>query len=315
MAVLLVGVTVYVLRSRTAGASANRFAHIKIVQVTSTGRIVNASLSPNGKTFGLVQLEPDRDLQTLRLGQMNGGKDIELIPAAAARYQGLEYSNDGASLYYARQENSEQQFALYRISTIGGAPVKLRDNIQRYFSLTPDDKRVVFARDAGNERSLIVSNIDGSNESTLVTLGPERRLGLATGWSPDGSALAVSATANAKSEGVAIFLMPGNGGEMKRLTDALWRDVTRVVWVKDGSGLLLLATGLAPPEIKQVWFVDFPSGNARRITNELAIDDIGLTVGGDPNSFLLVQQKQLTNFAGNIQYGDIVMISDHNREQ
>ncbi|HYW72092.1 MAG TPA: hypothetical protein VE961_13730, partial [Pyrinomonadaceae bacterium] len=293
--VLLLGLTFYVIRSRSASASANRFAQIKIVQVSSTGRVVNAALSPNGKTFGFVQLEQDRDLHTLRLGQMNGDKDIELIPPAAARYQGLEYSSDGSSLYYARQENGEQNFALYRISALGGAPVKLRDNIHQYFSLTPNERRVAFARAAGNGRSLIVSNVDGSDEATLVTLGPERRLGTATAWSPDGSALAVSATANEKSESVAIYLLPAKGGEMKRLTDALWRDVTRVVWLKDESGLLLLATGVDPKEIKQVWFVDFPSGKARRITNELAIYDIGLTVGGDPNSFLLVQQKQLSN--------------------
>jgi Tol biopolymer transport system component/DNA-binding winged helix-turn-helix (wHTH) protein len=292
---LLAGMAFYLLRSRSANASTNRFAQIKIVQVTSTGRVVNAALSPNGKTFGFVQIDQERDLQTLRLGQMNGDKDIELVPPAAARYQGLEYSNDGASLYYARQEAGEQNFALYRISAIGGAPVKLRDNIYQYFSLTPDEKRVIFTRGADNGRSLIVSNVDGSNESALVTLGPERRLSSATASSPDGSAIAVSATADGKGEGVAVFLLPAKGGEMKRLTDALWRDITRIVWLKDGSGLLLLATGLDQQEIKQVWFVDFPSGKARRITNELAIYDIGLTVGGDPNSFLLVQQKQLSN--------------------
>ncbi len=303
--VLFVGLTIYVVRSRSASASANRFAQIKIVQLTSTGRVVNAALSPNGKTFGFVQLEPDRDLHTLRLGQINGDKDIELIPPAAAACRGLEYSNDGSSLYYARQENSGQSFALYKISANGGAPVKLRDNIDQYFSLTPDARRVVFARAAANDgRSLIVSNVDGADESALVTLGPERHLGFATGWSPDGSALAVSATTDARSGGVGLFLLPEKGGEMKRLTDALWRDVTRIVWLKDGGGLLLLATGFDSHETRQVWFVDFPSGKARRITNELAISDTGLTAGGDPNSFLVVQ--------GKTEFGDIVMISNSN---
>jgi Tol biopolymer transport system component len=83
-------------------------------------------------------------------------------------------------------------------------------------------------------------------------------------------------------------------GELRPLAPS-WRDISRVVWLKDGSGLLTIAARDDPQDPSQVWFIGYPRGEIHRITNDLSIYDVGLSVGLDSNSFLLVKHQQITN--------------------
>lgn len=292
--VVVLGSAMYVARRTGKGGSTPaRFAQVKVEQVTTSGKIVNAAFSPDGKLFSFVNQESE-DRLSLHLGQLNGGRDIELIPAADALYRGLEYSADGANLYYGRQENGQPNFALYRISVLGGAPIKLRDNINPSFTLSPGEREIAFERaEAANMRAVVVSSLNGDNERTLNNLPSERKLTSSISWSPDGKTIALAATRDAKENNLCVMLLAATGGELKPLTAPTWRTITRIVWLKDGSGLAII--GAAPEEGAQLWFVDFPSGESRRVTNEVSVYDTGLSVGTDSNRLVLVQQKQITN--------------------
>src|SRR5262249_54425747 len=157
---------------------------------------------------------------------------------------------------------------LYRLPVLGGVPTKMRDNIGTYFTLAPDNQRVAFLRNDENSASVIVSNLDGGNERAVLTL-PNRRnlMALCLAWSPDGSTIAISASAedNAKTSG--IFLLNVKSGELKPLTTQQWIEIARLAWLQDGSGVLAIATPIGANDYRQIWLATYPGGETRSITS------------------------------------------------
>jgi len=294
-AMVLILASVFTIREvRQARAAAARFQQIKLRQMTNDGRVVTAAISPDGKFFVFVHAEKEK--YSLRLGQTNGEAPIELRPSADVTYRGLEFAPDGSSVYYVVEENGSS--SLYRISVLGGVPVRMRNDIATYFALAPDNKRVAFVRsDAANKtRSVVISNLDGTNEGAVLTLPVNRNLNsINLCWSPDGSTLALGATPADNQTAQGIFLLQIAGGELKPLTSPMWREIVRMVWLKDGSGIVAVASSSASQEFRQVWLASLASGEARRITNDLSSYDVGLSSTADSNRVLAVEHQQINN--------------------
>jgi len=294
-AVVLVLASVFTIREiRHARAAAARFQQIKLRQLTNDGRVVTAAVSPDGKFFVFVHAEKEK--YSLRLGQTNGEVPIELRPSADVTYRGLEFAPDGSSVYYVIEENGSS--SLYRLSVLGGVPVRMRNDIATYFALAPDNKRVAFVRsDAANKtRSVVISNLDGTNESAVLTLPVNRNLNsINLCWSPDGSTIALGARPADNQTAQGIFLLQIASGELKPLTSPMWREIVRMAWLKDGSGIMAVAADSASQEYRQVWLVALASGEVRRITNDLNSYDVGLSATADSNSVLAVEHQQINN--------------------
>jgi Tol biopolymer transport system component/DNA-binding winged helix-turn-helix (wHTH) protein len=293
--ILAVGAMVAVRRIERARAPVTRFQQIKLRQLTNDGRAINATISPDGKFFVFVQAEKEKS--SLRLGQMSGEAPIELRPAAEVVYRGVEFAPDGNSVYYVIEDNSLNKRTLYRLPVLGGLPVKLREDISPYFAVAPDNKRIAFARgDEGAKTSIVVSNLDGTNEGVVLTLPAKRKLmPHSLSWSPDASELALGATLDESQTAEAIFVLQLSGGGLQPLTEPLWREIVRTAWLKDGSGLVAVAASIDTQEYRQVWFVAHGDGRARRITNDLNSYDIGLSVTADSNNVLSVEHQQINN--------------------
>lgn len=277
-------------------AAANRFQQIKIRQLTNDGGVVTAAISPDGKFFVFVHAEKEK--RSLRLGQINGEAPIELRPSAEVVYRGVEFAPDGSSVYYVIEDSGQDKRSLYRMPVLGGVPVKLRDNIASYFAIAPDNKRVAFLRVdvAGKTSSIVVSDLDGANETIALTVPAKRNLDAYNlSWSPDGSEIAMGGTIDENQTADAVLLFHVADGTLKPLTSPMWREIVRTVWLQDGSGLVIVAAGTDTQEFRQLWFVAEPSGQARRITNDLNSYDIGLSVTSDATSIMTVGHQQITN--------------------
>lgn len=276
--------------------AASRFQQITIRQLTNDGRVVNAAISPDGKFYVFVQAGKEKS--SLRLGQMTGEGPIELRPAEEVVYEGLTFAPDGRTIYYVIGDNVQNKHILYRLPVLGGVPVKLREGISNYFALAPDDKRVAFVRsDAVTKtRNIIVSDLDGANESVVLTLPVKRDLmPLSLSWSPDGSTIALGATPDENQSALSMLLLHLADRELKVLTTPQWREILSTSWLKDGSGIVAVAASTVTQEFRQIWFVAQPSGQTRRITNDFNSYDLGLSATADANSIIAVAHQQISN--------------------
>src|SRR5262249_2350434 len=137
------------------------FEHVNVTRLTSEGRVVNASTSPDGKYLAYVLGDPGQ--LSLWVKQSGTATSVQLIPPADVRYEELVFSHDNGWIYYVRDED------LFQIPTLGGQPRRLISGVGSPVSISPDGKRVAFIRSSTErgESYLMLADSDGSNQTTL----------------------------------------------------------------------------------------------------------------------------------------------------
>jgi len=285
-----VGFAIYKYANRVPAPTP--FWDIKISRITSSGNVIDATISPDGKY--IVYVLSQNNSQGLYIRQVNSANDTLILPAAPVGFFGIAFSPDGNEIYYTLKKNLDAG-TLYRIPTLGGTPVKILDNIDTPVSFSPDGKHFVFVRGgSAGETSLVISNLDGSEQRPVVVKKvPERFTPIfyqGPSWSSDGKwIVSAVATVGATSK---VGLFSTEDGQERELTSERWLFVARAQWVPDMSGVLVVAG--ESPRNSQHWFVSYPEGKARRITNDLnTYRAIGLT--SDGKKFATVQAEGLVN--------------------
>ena len=270
-------------------AKTTPFQKTEITQLTTSGRVTLAAISPDGRYVAYatgevsfvggeaIGWEPV-DRQTLWVRQVGSGSDVQIVPAADVRYGGLTFSRDGDFLYVTQGERKGSSLGvLYKMPVLGGTKKRLIAdvNIGRYFvnpvSLSSDGQRVAFLRDsqAGNETALMVANEDGSGEKQLAVRKWPNDFGNSVAWSPNGKTIAVAVdNFEAGVTYATLVEVSVQGGAERPLTQKRRRSVEDLAWVPDGRGLVANAAeqleGLAP-----IVYVSYANGEDRRITSDL----------------------------------------------
>ena len=211
-----------------------RFWDVKLSRLTNSGNAIDATISPDGKY--IIYVLSDRSMQSLYIRQVSTANDKLIIPPAQVGFFGMTFSPDGNEIYYVLKVGLDQG-TLYRIPTLGGAPVKVLERIDAAISFSPDHKQFVFVR--GNypnkgETALVIANVDGSGERNLaVKKNPEQFAPIfftGPSWSPDGKLVAASvATTGGYSKVVAFSV---EDGSEKALTTESWLFSARVQWLR-----------------------------------------------------------------------------------
>jgi serine/threonine protein kinase/Tol biopolymer transport system component len=270
------------------------FWDVQLTRLTNSGNAIDAAISPDGKY--IVYALSDRSSQSLYIRQVSTANDKLIVPPARVGVFGMTFSPDGTELYYVLKANLDAG-TLYRIPVLGGIPTKVLEKIDGPISFSPDGRQFVLLR--GNypnlgESALIIANLDGSGERTLVVKKNPERLSpiffAGPSWSPDGKIIAATvATIGGRSR--VVGFSPIDGSE-KNLSTESWMFSGRVQWLPDMTGLLVIAGDSVAAA--QVWFMNYPDGRVRRVTNDLGTyRSLGLTQNG--KSLATVQAQGLVN--------------------
>lgn len=280
------------------------FDQARFTKFTSTGRVVQAAISPDGGLLAYTQLEAGGK-QGLWLRRIESANGVLVVPPRPANYPGLSFSRDGRYLYFLLRE--EQASTLHRMVLGSGALEKLplrMDGVDGAFALSADGDRVAFVQaGAGGESALMVADLN-SEESRPIATRPAssgfRSGGLA--WSPEGERILCAVAdpeGNASERLIAITLL---NGTVQGMSDQPWHSVDRIVWL-DG-GMLVAGRPLQDPT-PQLWV--FPaSGEARRVTDGHH-QFTGLSLTADGGTIATTQVYASPDAAG-ARASDVVLI-------
>jgi len=270
------------------------FQTTKLTRLTNSGKVINATLSPDGRY--VVYVLSDARTHSIWIRQVTTANDKLVLPPADVGIFGITVSRDGNDLYYVIKQNLDKG-TLYRMPLFGGTPVKILDWIDAPVSFSPDGKRMAVIR--GNyptegESALFTVNADGSDERMLARRKlPEGFVPIfftGPSWSSDGALIAATISKVAGQSQVVAFRV--RDGKEQVLTKSGYRFIGRTEWLPDMSGLLVIAGSNSGDP--QVWLLSYPSGEMRAITNDLNQHRaIGLTDAAD--KFVTVVSSGLVN--------------------
>lgn len=309
-ALLLAGLTiggVYAYRSGLANdlfATAAPFQKHSVVQLTTTGKVGNAALSPDGKLFAYVI--DDLGSKSLWMGNVDGGNHLPLRPAAEIVYTTLAFSRDSSQLLYSVRDEKNPTGALYRIPVMGGAATKLMDGVKS-FALSPDGSRIATYISGDADTQIVTSLLDGTDRHEVAAF-PKNHFSVfsSISWSPDGTRLALSLEQPGRMNRQALGFIELETGQISRISLPNYREITRTAWLGDGSGLIITTieetSHSSVPQYRLV-YVSYPDGEARQITADRSNygaswhNDAGATLSLDAagDSILTVEHRQLSN--------------------
>jgi eukaryotic-like serine/threonine-protein kinase len=272
------------------------FQHIEITQVTATGNVATAAISPDGKwiayvvgsTFAYVGGPPKESLWLRQLSE----SAVQIAETGEVRYGQPIFSRDGDFIYIPRSKSTDaESYDLYKIPVLGGAAKKLIADIDGHVTLSPDGRRVAFIRtfNVTNETAVVIANEDGSDERKLA-LHNNPDLFYAVDWSPNGRTIAASLFRSASGHRYASLLeIPVQGGLERPISDHRWAAILDFKWMPDGRGLIVNAQERGGGTM-QMEYVSYKNGNVRRITNDPNFY-MGVSLASNSNKLATIQSK------------------------
>ncbi len=284
---------VYTLLRRPAIAP---FQNFSITQLTNTGKVLNAAISPDGRF--LLSVQSDNGNESLWLRNIPTGSDTQVIPASGQSFASLIFSPDGNSFYFRETTGGAQAFNLFRAPLLGGSPTLLAKDVDGGPVFSPDGKRILYSRYNDpelNKWRLLEADADGGNEKVLFSEpapgGPAAQLS----WSPDGKRVAISTlTSNSKSLSQIRFFDFARGS-MQPFVAPADKIILGNAWAPDGRGIFVnyVPRGEHLSVKEQIGLFSYPDGAFRPITNDLT-DHNSISIAGDGHTLATVQKETST---------------------
>lgn len=289
------GLGLYGWLTRGTGGGGSLVERMKLTPLTDDGQIESAAISPDGRY--LVNAVEENGLASLQLKPLPTGNPLTIVPPAQVRYHGMNFTPDGASIYYMA-EDAQGGHVLSRVGIFGGPPRGIlgpRGGPLTPVSFSPDGRRMALVRflPSTSESALLTLNADGTGERQVIARKYPDEILWPT-WSPDGRTIAYALTTTQKDGQLRqVAAVPAAGGAERILGGSRWATMHQLAWLTDGSGVLVTAQELTGRS-KQVWLLSWPDGAVRRVTNDLN-DYSYVSVTGDGNALATVQTAQVSS--------------------
>ena len=297
LAVLVIaGAAFAAYRWLTPSLAQRAFQRYRITRLTSTGNVEELRISRDGRY--LVYTVVESAGESMWVQQISTATNVRILGPVPASLYSPSFSPDGDYIYYSKSDSKDNSEGIYRLAAVGGTPVKILGDAGG-FDISPDGSKLAFRRTNRKvtppEINLMVANLEGSNEKTLLTLkDPEYIILIA--WSPDGRTVAIGIDEQSMGNPNALAIISAEGGPEHRFVHHMIS--YGMGWLPDGSGLVISSLGPEHSESGdvgpfQLWSLSVPGGKLRRLTNDLNnYQDVSLTADAKN---LSSPQKQMSS--------------------
>lgn len=137
------------------------FQQMTLSQLTTTGNVGPAAISPDGKWLAYVVTQKQASLW---IRQLATGSTVQVIPPSDTAYGNgaLIFSRDGNYLYCVAQPKGSARI-LEQVPSVGGSPRTILSDIDSPITFSPDGTQIAFVRNSSkdNTSSLMIANSDG----------------------------------------------------------------------------------------------------------------------------------------------------------
>ncbi|MCA1576989.1 MAG: serine/threonine-protein kinase [Acidobacteria bacterium] len=270
--------------------------NIKFVKLSSSNRVIEATISPNG-THVVIIIE-DEGRQGILLRDIATAKEEQIVELSDSHYRSLRFSPNGKYVFYLKQE--EQQSTLFQVYTVGGTPRKVLENVHSPVTFSPDGSKMAFIRKQVDGTALIIANADGSEERERATLLGNTHFSVSRGlnsnpaWSPDGNVIACPTSSQESPFHMDVAAVRVADGSLRKINLRPWYLIGQIAWLPDGSGLVMNAGESGPGSTMQLWQLTVPEGEGRLLTPDASFYQ-NVSVTSDATTLLTNQTHQVSH--------------------
>jgi serine/threonine protein kinase len=246
------------------------FENFDIANLTNSGHVSRAAISPDGKY--LLQVHSESGLQSLWLQHIATGSNTQVVAPAATRYQALTFSPDGSYLYFLRRDDEEHVIGiLYAAPVLGGTPHVVARDVDAPITFSPDGQRFAFLREKHGSPywDLISMKVDGSDERQIFKDQNLLSDSFTPAWSPDGKTILIAVVQPTKEVLGAMAAVDVATGKMSNFANSLTRIFYEPVWMPRGDGLIIPSLDLSSGSThSQLGYMTYPAGEYRLLTHD-----------------------------------------------
>jgi Tol biopolymer transport system component len=246
------------------------FDKFKITNLTNTGHVFRAAISPDAKY--LLQVHDEGGLQSLWLRHIATGSVAQVVAPTATRYQALTFSPDGSYLYFLRRDEAEHIIGiLYAAPVLGGTPHVVAKDVDSPITFSPDGQHFAFLREKHDSPywDLVEMKSDGSDERQIFKDQNILSDSFTPAWSPDGKSILIPVVQPTKDALGGIKRVDVATGKLSDLVVAPSQIFYEPVWMPDGRGLIIPSMDLSSGSLQnQLGYLSYPDGAYRLFTHD-----------------------------------------------
>ena len=294
LVVALAGIAIFVRHKPQGRAAASVAQGMSLTRLTQNGKIREMAISPNGQyvTFALN----DGLTQSLWLREVRSGDELQLLAPDTVNFSGLEFSPDGASVYFIRSEKTNPVFGyLCRIPSAGGSVEQLIRDADSPVSFSPDGKRFVYTRGypPRDITEVRIADRDGANDHALVEVPGHQVYEAGATWSPNNESIAVPIHVIGKESRFILYVISLTSARATEIYSSQGA-IGRPMWSGSGDRLLVTLEDLRTHR-GQLWTLSYPSGEAQRLTNDFSDYSSAIDLTNDGTKLVAIVTNKISN--------------------